>query len=327
MASRWADRLHEIPSHCERICRNWKLSSPADFFVPPVKAPSPESFQDWEFVKTLAMFSEKMKGKLLPVARGCLRIHMQAIKKVGEEPDATDLWFAKCMAARTLEEAKNRTDEDRQRDEVIRREGELMAKRIQVAKKKENSGVACETQVGTNRNLPEAGGQKVTRRPDRADLPLEQDGRPARTNEGRHQRTDRRSESLNTQERGFQSAEDAPHEAPSLHEKFAGIDGDDGLLEEPPDDPKGASFDDLRTLHLEKDQLYQAQEDYNHALRLQILARYRRMHMSYLSAVRVVESIVDSDRIGKVIMSGDKGTAGRMRKRNTDAGKDRRPRD
>ncbi|KAI4681625.1 hypothetical protein J4E81_009791 [Alternaria sp. BMP 2799] len=61
-------------------------------------------------------------------------------------------------------------------------------------------------------------------------------------------------------------------EARPLHEQFAGIDGDDGLLEEPPDDPEGASFDDLRTLHLEKDQLYQAQEDYYHALRLQILS-------------------------------------------------------
>ena len=327
MTSKWADRLHEIPSHCERICRNWKLSSPSIFFVPPIESPSPESFEDWEFVKTLAMFSEEMRGKLLPVARECLRVHMQATKKVGEEPDARDLWFAKSMAARGLEKARNRTDEDRQRDEVIRKEGELMAKRIPVTKEKENSGVACETQVNTNRNLPESGVQEATRRPDRSDLPLEQDGRPTRTNKGRHRRTGQRGESLNSDEGCFRSDEDAPQEATSSHEKFAGIDGDDGLLEEPPDGPKGASSDDLRTLHLEKDQLYQAQEDYYHALRLQILARYRRMHMSYSSAVRVVESRVDSAWNREVMTSGDQGTAGRKRKRNIDAGKDRRPRD
>ena len=120
---------------------------------------------------------------------------------------------------------------------------------------------------------------------------------------------------------------DETQEAPSLHGKFAGIDEDDGLLEEPPDDPRGASFDDLRILYLEKDQLYQAQEDYYHALRLQILARYRRMHMSYSSAVRFVGSRVDSARNREVMTSGYQGTAGRKRKRNIDAGKDRRPRD
>ena len=173
----------------------------------------------------------------------------------------------------------------------------------------------------------EARDQEANRRKHRSDLPPDQNGRPASTTGRRRKQTERRSESLNTQQRGFQPDENAPHEATSLHENFAGIDGDDGLLEEPPDDPKGASFDDLRTLHLEKDQLYQAQEDYYHALRLQILARYRRMHMSYSSAVRFVESRIDSDWNGEVIMSGDKGTAGRKRKRITDAGKDRRPRD
>ena len=72
---------------------------------------------------------------------------MQAIKKVGEEPDARDLWFAKGMAARRLEVAKNRTDEDRQRDEVIRKEGESMAKKIEAARAKGFSG---EVRVDTN---------------------------------------------------------------------------------------------------------------------------------------------------------------------------------
>jgi len=324
MASRWADRLHEIPSHCERICRNWKLSSPADFFVPPVKAPSPESFQDWEFVKTLAMFSEDMKGKLLPVARECLRIHMQAIKKVGEEPDARDLWFAKCIAARQSEEARNRTDEDRHLDEEITKEGELMAKKIGAARAKGFSG---EVRVDTNEKPPKTHNQDATKRQKLSKLPPQQDSQPTGAMNERCHRKDQGDVSLRSHGEHFQSDEDAPHEATSLHERFAGIDGDDGLLKEPPDDPKGASLDDLRTLHLEKDQLYQAQEDYYHGLRLQILARYRRMHMSYLSAVRIIEGRIDSDQNGDVIKSRGKETAGRKRKRNTDGGKDRRPRD
>ncbi|KAI4711052.1 hypothetical protein J4E89_004642 [Alternaria sp. Ai002NY15] len=241
------------------------------------------------------MFSEEMKGKLLPVARECLRIHMQAIKKVGEEPDARDLWFAKCMAARKLEEIKNRTDEDRLRDEVIREEAELMAKRIQVAKEKGNSGVACETQVGTNKDLPEAEGQEATRRPDRSDLPLEQDGRPARINEGRHKRTDQRGESLKSHYKYLQKLEEEPQEAPPRYERFAGLDGDHGELEDIPDDPKDASLDDLQALHVQKDQLYEAQEDYYCALRLQILARYQRMHMRYLRDIRAMRTRKNED--------------------------------
>jgi len=285
MTSRWADRLHEIPSHCELICRNWKLSPPADFFVPPIKSPSPESFQDWEFVKTLAMFSEEMKGKLLPVARECLLVQMQAMKKMKEQPDARDLWFAKCMAARRLEEAKNRTDEDRRRDEVIRKEGELMGKRIQVAKEKGNSGVACKTQVCINESLPEPGVHEATRRPDRSELPLGQDGRPAPTDEGRHKLTDQRAESLRSHGDYLQSDEGAEHKAPSRYEIFADLDGDRCDLEDIPDDPKDASSDHLQALHVRKEQLYKAQEDYYCALRLQILARYQRMHMRYMKEV------------------------------------------
>jgi len=323
MTSKWADRLHEIPSHCDRICRNWKLSSPSSFFVPPIKSPSPESYHDWEFVKTLAIFSEEMKGKLLPVARECLRIHMQAMKKTGEEPDARDLWFAKCMAARKLKEAKNRTNEDRQRDEVIRKEGELMAKRIEAARAKGFSG---EVRVDTNGKPPKTHSQDATKRQKLSKLPPQQDSQPAGAMNGRYDRKDQGDGSLRSHGEHFQPDEDALHEAPSLHGQFAGIGGDDGLLEELPDDPKGTSFDDLRTLHLEKDQLYQAQEDYYHALRLQILARYRRMHMSYSSAVRVVESRIDSDQNGEVINSRGNGIANRKRKVDTSAAEKRRRR-
>ena len=182
----------------------------------------------------------------------------------------------------------------------------------------------CE-RICRNRKLPETQGQEADRRQDRPDSSPDQSERRASTDGRRSKHTRRRGESLISDEGCFQSAENNTKEARPLHENFAGIDGDDGLLKEPPDDPKGASFDDLRNLHLEKDQLYQAQEDYYHPLRLQILARYRRMHMSYSSAVRVVGSRTDSDRNGEVIMKG-KGTVGRKRKRSTDDEKDRRPR-
>ena len=321
MTSRWADRLHEIPSHCQRICRNWKLSSPSSFFVTPVKSPGPEAFQDWEYVKTLAMFSEEMKGKLLPVARECLRVQMQAMKKIEEEPDARDLWFAKVMAARNLEEAKNRTDEDRQRDESIRKEGERMAKRIQVAKEKENSGVACETQVDTNGNLLEAGGEEATRRPYRSDLPLEQDGRPARTDEGRHERKDQRYEPLKSCDKYLQNLEQELKETRSCHEIFACLNESHGELEDIPDDPKDTSLDDLQALHVKKDQLYEAREDYYCALRLQILERYQRMHMRYSRDVRAIESRAENNRTGEVAESRGIGTSGRKRRRDTKAGK------
>ncbi|KAI4616143.1 uncharacterized protein J4E87_008878 [Alternaria ethzedia] len=220
---------------------------------------------------------------------------MKAMKKTGEQPDARDLWFTKCMAARRLEEVKNRTDEDRRRDEVIRKEGEMMAKRIQVAEEKENSGVAYETQVGINRNLFEVGGQEATRRPDCSDLPLGQDGRPARTEEGRHKLTDQRGESMRSHGEYLQSDDDAEHKAPSSYERFSGLDGDHCELENIPDDPEDASFDDLQALHVRKDQLYKAQEDYYCALRLQILARYQRMHMRYLREVRAMRTRKNDD--------------------------------
>jgi hypothetical protein len=295
MANERADGLLEIPSLCERICRNWKLSSASDFFVSPVKSPSPEAFQDWKFVKTLALFSEKMKGKQLVEARASMHSTMRALDKVGEVPIANDLYHAMNRAVREFNGSKERANEYRRMEKASRRDCGLVQERMDAAQAKGNSGMTSATGADTNKKLPEVRGQTAKQRQYRSELQSEHQDRPASTDQRTYKQPDRRNEFLDSNEHRSLPVESRWQEAKPRHRTSERIEKNDDEPEDLPDDPKGASFDELQALHAEKDNLYEAQEDYYHAMRLQILARYRRL-IRYSRDVQFIESRASNAR-------------------------------
>jgi hypothetical protein len=203
--------------------------------------------------------------------------------------------------------SKERADEDRRMEEASRRGCGSVQERVDSSQAKGNSRMTSATGADTNEKLSEVRGQTVKQRQYRSELRLEQQDRPASTDKGTYKQPDRRNEFLNSNERRSLPVESRSRVAKPRHESSAHIEKNDDEPEDIPDDPKGASFDELQALHAEKDNLYEAQEDYYHAMRLQILARYRRRLIRYSRDVQFIESRASNARNNVQVPGKGKG--------------------
>jgi hypothetical protein len=270
-----------IPGLLDRICRNSQIACVNDLFVSPLQKPEWSVWEDFRYLKTLALLFEATKGDVKTVRmvlKEQLSHHKHILKKMGDDVTEDLLWWVKGILERKRADDKSRkTNELAERKEALQRKAEAISASRGESKeglheekvRTSNDYSGNETQGQENQSCSSGG-------PQRHKTPTSQGSRASGTPQ--------------EETRGHTGPETAPHPEshepheprsvplPHLWDSQDDIDycKQDYRLPDIDPDPAGASAEDLLFLRQERDSLFKEKNEYYKAVRLKLHARYQR---------------------------------------------------
>jgi hypothetical protein len=224
--------------------------------VHPLQVPDGESFQDYAFAKTLAMLSEASKGDVA-AARKCLADHIDfrisILKgKEGEEKMGNKATYADLH---DVSQSRYLVRKMQDNERLAKKKQSNAPKEIPNPQNQDPHGMSGEKRSNAVGEKASPQGPDSNLQDDRAGRPSRPQGPSFSTVQETYQPTAPERQSWVSGDSNVQPGGGGTQQALYEHTSGAYIDRDHHEVEAIPDDPEGASYDDLQILHTERNYL------------------------------------------------------------------------